>query len=352
MRLTEFEFSFPSELSPSLFSSALPFMAEYSGLANGVSPTASSFPSLSLNGGDSPVPLPEHPPLSHTHHQQSGTPLPQHAARAQPIDLQQPPSRPHLSTRPSKRLFGEDERSALDAFFSETLGESSTSAGPSTSYGNGEGRPEQAEGSASKRRRSSAARLPKKPSSPLQSTSRRIEEEAVHTSPENYEDMDADLTYTAVKQEDDADYIAMSRSAPARASRPKAALSSKKANDDPVQQPRASTAASKRSNHIASEQRRRTTIKDNYKALVDLLLAGEAISGIYLQNSAPDEEEEEGTTGKGKKGKPKGRGRGRKGQDGAGATKSVVLERAADYLRWLERGNDALEAEIERMKAH
>ncbi len=42
---------------------------------------------------------------------------------------------------------------------------------------------------------------------------------------------------------------------------------------------------------------------------------------------------------------------GRKGQDGAGATKSVVLERAADYLRWLERGNNELEKEISRIES-
>ena len=128
---------------------------------------------------------------------------------------------------------------------------------------------------------------------------------------------------------------------------------------------------SKRSNHIASEQRRRTTIKENYKSLVDLLLAGELRSGISLSSTPgstiPGEDDDgvddgaDGSTaGSGKRGtsagaapgggRGKGRGRGRKGQDGAGATKSVVLERAADYLRWLERGNTALRREIESLE--
>jgi hypothetical protein len=133
----------------------------------------------------------------------------------------------------------------------------------------------------------------------------------------------------------------------------------------------AAATSSKRSNHIASEQRRRTTIKENYKSLVDLLLAGELRSGISLSSTPgstiPGEDDDgvddgaDGSTaGSGKRGtsagaapgggRGKGRGRGRKGQDGAGATKSVVLERAADYLRWLERGNTALRREIESLE--
>ena len=103
----------------------------------------------------------------------------------------------------------------------------------------------------------------------------------------------------------------------------------------------------KRSNHIASEQRRRTTIKDNYKSLVDLLLNGEETSGISLGNSGGTED----VPADGPKGKSKGRGRGRKSQDGAGATKSVVLEKAADYLKWLQRTNLELEKEVTRIEA-
>lgn len=103
----------------------------------------------------------------------------------------------------------------------------------------------------------------------------------------------------------------------------------------------------KRTSHIASEQKRRSTIKENYKTLVDMLLAGEARSGISLLGGGEDEEEVESGA---KKSKPKGRGRGRKGQDGAGATKSVVLERAADYIRWLDSGNQDLEMEIAKLE--
>lgn len=317
----EFEFSYPTDLSPSLFTANLPF-DELTG--NLISPSGSSFPALSLNGGDSPAPT----SLDPGHH----------------------PPRPSAPSRPSKRLFEEEERSALDAFFSETLGEPSELPDrPSTS--------EVAE-SASKRRRSSAGsrpRVAKRPTPPVIGQSQRIEEEAVQTTPEADMDADADADADAdeppVKEEDaDADYIADGPSAPTRSTRPKAlAAPTSKKKASPIQTSKGTTsAASKRSNHIASEQRRRTTIKDNYKSLVDLLLAGEASSGISLQASADDDDED---TGKGKKGKPKGRGRGRKGQDGAGATKSVVLEKAADYLRWLERGNTELKNEIARFEA-
>jgi hypothetical protein len=107
----------------------------------------------------------------------------------------------------------------------------------------------------------------------------------------------------------------------------------------------------KRSSHIASEQKRRSTIKDNYKSLVDLLLAGEPTSGISLLNAGDEADGIDGVDGGAKKSKPRGKGRGRKGQDGAGATKSVVLEKAADYLRWLERGNEELEKEIARVES-
>lgn len=336
----EFEFSFPSELSPSLFSSALPFVLDGSnGNSNGqynsiISPTGSSFPSLSLHGGDSPTAWP--PTLTEHIHPQPPS---------QPPDAQ---VRPQLASRPSKRLFEEDERSALNAFFNETLGEPSKLTDRTTSTS---ATAQEAGEQASKRRRSSAAsqaRGSKRPSPPMQSTSQRIEEEAVHTTststPEADDDVDAEVDESVnVKEQEDGDYLAggsqAGRKVPANAKKQSATAA--------TQLPKSVTAASKRSNHIASEQRRRTTIKDNYKSLVDLLLAGEPSSGISLQGGDADDDEEAGT---GKKAKPKGRGRGRKGQDGAGATKSVVLEKAADYLRWLERGNNELKQEIARLQ--
>ncbi|GAA5908644.1 hypothetical protein JCM6882_003703 [Rhodosporidiobolus microsporus] len=110
------------------------------------------------------------------------------------------------------------------------------------------------------------------------------------------------------------------------------------------------TESEKRSNHIASEQRRRNAIKSGFQDLVDLLVAGSAASGIVL-----GEGEEDGAAGGGKKGaggpgKGKGRGRGRKGEVQTNASKSVVLEKAAGYILWLERGNRALEAECARVE--
>ncbi|GAA5860456.1 hypothetical protein JCM8547_000308 [Rhodosporidiobolus lusitaniae] len=106
------------------------------------------------------------------------------------------------------------------------------------------------------------------------------------------------------------------------------------------------TESEKRSNHIASEQRRRNAIKSGFQDLVDLLVAGSAASGIYL--AAGGEDEGGGKGGKGK-GKGTGRGRGRKGEVATSASKSVVLEKAASYILWLERGNRALEGEVERV---
>ncbi|GAA6014789.1 hypothetical protein JCM10207_002180 [Rhodosporidiobolus poonsookiae] len=109
------------------------------------------------------------------------------------------------------------------------------------------------------------------------------------------------------------------------------------------------TESEKRSNHIASEQRRRNAIKCGFQDLVDLLVAGQEASGIVLGPEGGGGEEE----GAGKKGKGKGktgRGRGRKGEVQTNASKSVVLAQAANYLLWLERGNLALEREVERVE--
>ncbi|GAA5861262.1 hypothetical protein JCM3774_002245 [Rhodotorula dairenensis] len=129
------------------------------------------------------------------------------------------------------------------------------------------------------------------------------------------------------------------------------------------------TDSQKRSNHILSEQKRRNAIRSGFKDLVDFLVAGEAASGIILgppgsgsasdqslqqqqqQAAAQAQAEEEAANGKKRKGKGTGRGRGRRGDAGANASKSVVLTRAADYILWLERGNRALENEIERLEA-
>lgn len=108
----------------------------------------------------------------------------------------------------------------------------------------------------------------------------------------------------------------------------------------------------KRSNHILSEQKRRNAIRNGFRDLVEILNAGETLSGISIGGIDGDgsAQPETGKKGKGK-GKGSGRGRGRKGEVGAGASKSVVLERAVEYVRWLERGNTALREEVERVEA-
>ncbi|BGP15146.1 hypothetical protein JCM10213_005393 [Rhodosporidiobolus nylandii] len=110
------------------------------------------------------------------------------------------------------------------------------------------------------------------------------------------------------------------------------------------------TESEKRSNHIASEQRRRNAIKSGFQDLVDLLVAGSSASGIVLGGGGGGEEDGDGGSGKKKKGKGTGRGRGRKGEVATNASKSVVLAEAANYILWLERGNMALKAECERVE--
>lgn len=102
----------------------------------------------------------------------------------------------------------------------------------------------------------------------------------------------------------------------------------------------------RRSNHIISEQRRRNAIRLGFKELVEYVLAGEKVSGISIA-----EGEELEAAASGKKTKGKGRGRGRKGDIGVGASKSVVLDKAAQYIMWLQRGNEALVDEVERMES-
>ena len=110
------------------------------------------------------------------------------------------------------------------------------------------------------------------------------------------------------------------------------------------------TEGQKRSNHILSEQKRRNAIRSGFKDLVDLLTAGEAASTISIA-PPPDPIEETTAGGKKKKAKGSGRGRGRKGEIGAGASKSVILEKASMYISWLRFGNEALEEEVARVEA-
>ncbi|KAH9460066.1 hypothetical protein Pst134EB_008271 [Puccinia striiformis f. sp. tritici] len=49
--------------------------------------------------------------------------------------------------------------------------------------------------------------------------------------------------------------------------------------------------------------------------------------------------------------KPKTRGRGRRGEIETGASKSVVLERAAEFVQWMADGNFALTNEIKRLES-
>ncbi|SCV70733.1 BQ2448_3495 [Microbotryum intermedium] len=114
------------------------------------------------------------------------------------------------------------------------------------------------------------------------------------------------------------------------------------------------TDTQKRSNHIASEQKRRNAIRSGFKDLVDLLAAGETASGIVVAPPEPEGgNDASGNGGKKKRAsKGTGRGRGRKGEVAAGGSKSVVLEKAAAYILWLERGNQALAAEVQRMEVN
>jgi len=109
------------------------------------------------------------------------------------------------------------------------------------------------------------------------------------------------------------------------------------------------TEAEKRTNHILSEQRRRNQIKVGFASLVELIAAGEDVSGITVRDSAKVDESAAGGKKKGSNAGA-GRGRGRKGDVGGGASKSVVLQKAARYVSWLEKGNDEIEAEVRRVE--
>ncbi|KAH8930124.1 hypothetical protein BT69DRAFT_1255521 [Atractiella rhizophila] len=96
----------------------------------------------------------------------------------------------------------------------------------------------------------------------------------------------------------------------------------------------------RRSNHILSEQKRRNAIKIGFQELVDILNLMEEQSGISIKVL-----EGGGDEGKGMK-----RGRGRKAEVGGGASKSLILEKAVDLVKWTEEGNRALRDEVERLR--
>lgn len=287
----------------------------------------------------------------------------------------------------ARKLLGENERSALEAFFSEQL---SSSSGPTTTgaavdvaHIKAEGRDASENMTASPRLNVIASNTTEEEQSTIgrgrqrgklkPGSTARLGGEDGATSPA---ETSANLAQTAERAESPTKkprlngmprFTASSGSSTVT-TKPSTPLSGTGTSTPAYPKATVSTAAAstsaangngKRVMHVASEQRRRMTIKDNYKALVDLLLAGEEISGISLLNNGTNDDPDGdaanggGAAGEGapKKSKPKGRGRGRKGQDGAGATKSAVLERAADYLRWLERGNAELDKEIARVES-
>ncbi|KAI8455167.1 hypothetical protein BY996DRAFT_4581093 [Phakopsora pachyrhizi] len=102
-----------------------------------------------------------------------------------------------------------------------------------------------------------------------------------------------------------------------------------------------------KSTHIASEQRRRSAIQGGFGNLVGILKAGEAISGISIASTDAPESTAGGSNCNPK---PTTRGRGRRGEIETGASKSVVLERAAEYVKWMYTGNVALKLEVERVE--
>ncbi|KAG0143289.1 hypothetical protein CROQUDRAFT_96491 [Cronartium quercuum f. sp. fusiforme G11] len=112
---------------------------------------------------------------------------------------------------------------------------------------------------------------------------------------------------------------------------------------DPIDGSRQQSKLSKNT-HIVSEQRRRNAIQGGFGNLVNILRAGELASGISISVALTESQT------KGGKNKATGRGRGRRGEIETGASKSVVLERAVEYVKWMRAGNLALKAEVERVE--
>ena len=112
------------------------------------------------------------------------------------------------------------------------------------------------------------------------------------------------------------------------------------------------TDGQKRSNHIVSEQRRREAIRTDFKDLVGLLQAVRLRPVCrWLTRSQADPNSGVTLDDPTKVGKRGGRGRGRRADAGANASKAIVLQQASRYISWLDRGNDALEAEVLRVEA-
>lgn len=124
-----------------------------------------------------------------------------------------------------------------------------------------------------------------------------------------------------------------------------------------VREPSSAKRASKsvKSTHIVSEQRRRNAIQGGFGNLVEILRAGESISGISIAIAEPSHHSNEGSSSPMNRShgklKPKTRGRGRRGEIETGASKSVVLERAAEFVQWMTDGNLALKNEVERIES-
>ncbi|KNE94044.1 hypothetical protein PSTG_12617 [Puccinia striiformis f. sp. tritici PST-78] len=107
-----------------------------------------------------------------------------------------------------------------------------------------------------------------------------------------------------------------------------------------------------KSTHIVSEQRRRNAIQGGFGSLVEILRTGEAQSGISIANpDLPSHPSGSSATTNSSNKKPKTRGRGRRGEIETGASKSVVLERAAEFVQWMADGNFALTNEIKRLES-
>ncbi|PLW34978.1 hypothetical protein PCANC_19767 [Puccinia coronata f. sp. avenae] len=104
--------------------------------------------------------------------------------------------------------------------------------------------------------------------------------------------------------------------------------------------------------HIVSEQRRRNAIQGGFGSLVEILRTGEAQSGISIATpDLPSHPSGQGGSSTSHNKKPKTRGRGRRGEIETGASKSVVLERAAEFVQWMADGNCALIKEIQRVES-
>ncbi|KIO25237.1 hypothetical protein M407DRAFT_244153 [Tulasnella calospora MUT 4182] len=98
------------------------------------------------------------------------------------------------------------------------------------------------------------------------------------------------------------------------------------------------TEPQKRWNHIQSEQRRRTVIKENFSTLETLVAADKRYKGPHPTLPVPLDAN----------GKPK---KGVRAKSLRGKGKMGTLFRAAEFIAYLEEGVDALSLEVERLEA-